>query len=409
MLLRGKKRFLNCLYLVPLLSSFLCCNYVPSVISASLAENQNSKAKLQKRKKELSQQLQKAAQEVHKEAQNKDSLDKQIKLVQNQIDISNGYINSLEQEIEDIEKQIVEIQEKMNEKIEVLKKSLASIYVAGDTSTLDIILGAKDFEDFLDKVDIVRSVSQSIKKLIDELHDDLDKIKQKEHDLQEDKKEKEKESESLEQSKENLQKLFDESEKLLADLQDSEHQVKQEIDENDAEIKAIDAQIQKYYEEQRRREEEARKRAQEESKPLVVADKPIEHAGGFIWPVPGFSKITSGYTDTESRAHMHGAIDIAGRGVYGAKIVASGSGKVILANTDGRGGGYGNYVVIDHGKGVSTLYGHMSNVTVRVGQSVITGQQIGNVGSTGYSTGPHLHFEYRKNGIRRNPREILVY
>lgn len=409
MLLRGKKRFLNCLYLVPILSAFLCCNCVPSVICASLAENQNSRAQLQKRKKELSQQLQKAAQEVHKEAQNKDSLNKQIKLVQNQIDISNGYINSLEQEIEDIEKQIVEIQDKMNEKIEVLKKSLASIYVAGDTSTLDIILGAKDFEDFLDKVDIVRSVSQSIKKLIDELHEDLDKIKQKEHDLQEDKKEKEKESESLEQSKENLQKLFDESEKLLADLQDSEHQVKQEIDENDAEIKAIDAQIQKYYEEQRRREEEARKRAQEESKPLVVADKPIEHAGGFIWPVPGFSKITSGYTDTESRSHMHGAIDIAGRGVYGAKIVASGSGKVILANTDGRGGGYGNYVVIDHGKGISTLYGHMSNVTVRVGQNVITGQQIGNVGSTGHSTGPHLHFEYRKSGVRRNPREILVY
>lgn len=409
MLLRGKKRFLNCLYLVPILSAFLCCNCVPSVICASLAENQNSRAQLQKRKKELSQQLQKAAQEVHKEAQNKDSLNKQIKLVQNQIDISNGYINSLEQEIEDIEKQIVEIQDKMNEKIEVLKKSLASIYVAGDTSTLDIILGAKDFEDFLDKVDIVRSVSQSIKKLIDELHEDLDKIKQKEHDLQEDKKEKEKESESLEQSKENLQKLFDESEKLLADLQDSEHQVKQEIDENDAEIKAIDAQIQKYYEEQKRREEEARKRAQEESKPLVVADKPIEHAGGFIWPVPGFSKITSGYTDTESRSHMHGAIDIAGRGVYGAKIVASGSGKVILANTDGRGGGYGNYVVIDHGKGISTLYGHMSNVTVRVGQNVITGQQIGNVGSTGHSTGPHLHFEYRKSGVRRNPREILVY
>lgn len=409
MLLRGKKRLLNCLYLVPILSAFLCCNCVPSVICASLAENQNSRAQLQKRKKELSQQLQKAAQEVHKEAQNKDSLDKQIKLVQNQIDISNGYINSLEQEIEDIEKQIVEIQNKMNEKIEILKKSLASIYVAGDTSTLDIILGAKDFEDFLDKVDIVRSVSQSIKKLIDELHDDLNRIKQKEHDLQEDKKEKEKESKSLEQSKESLQGLLDESEKLLADLQDSEHQVKQELDENDAEIKAVDAQIQRYYEEQRRREEEARRRAQEGSEPPTGTDKPIEYTGGFVWPVPGFSKITSGYNDTESRAHMHGAIDIAGRGVYGSKIVASGSGKVILVNKDGRGGGYGNYVIIDHGKGISTLYGHMSNVTVKVGQNVNAGQQIGNVGSTGRSTGPHLHFEYRKNGVRRNPREILVY
>lgn len=411
MLLRGKnKRLLNSISFALSIAIFSGYSFATNVLSASLAENKNSKAQLQKRKRELSRELQKASEDVRKEAQNKDALDKQIKVVQNQIDVSNSYINALDKEIQEIETQIEEIKANMKEKIAILKKSLSSIYVAGDTSTLDIILGAKDFEDFLDKIDIVRSVSGTMQKLIDELQADLDKIKQKEHDLQEDKKEQEEENKNLEKSRISLQDLLDKSEALLAKLEDSEKKVKREIDQNDEEIKAVDAQIQKYYEEQKRKEEEARRLAQQQKKYAAVSeDIPVVYKGGFIWPVPGFSKITSGYTDTESRAHMHGAIDIAGRGVYGAKIVASSSGKVILANTDGRGGGYGNYVVIDHGNGVSTLYGHMSNVTVKVGQVVSGGQQIGNVGSTGFSTGPHLHFEYRVHGVRRNPREILNY
>ena len=122
--------------------------------------------------------------------------------------------------------------------------------------------------------------------------------------------------------------------------------------------------------------------------------------------------ISSGFSDTQNRSHVHGAIDIAGRGIYGANIVASAAGKVIMVNSvvnsQGQGGGgYGKFVVIDHGNGISTLYGHMSGVAVSKGQSVSQGQVIGNVGSTGFSTGPHLHFEYRVNGVRRNPLEIV--
>ncbi len=127
----------------------------------------------------------------------------------------------------------------------------------------------------------------------------------------------------------------------------------------------------------------------------------------FVWPVPGYKTITSGFNDKEKRTHIHGAIDISGKGIYDAKVVASGEGKVIVANTDSWGGGYGKYVVIDHGDGENTLYGHMSKVTVKTGESVSAGQKIGNVGNTGLSECPHLHFEYRINGVRTNPACIL--
>lgn len=123
----------------------------------------------------------------------------------------------------------------------------------------------------------------------------------------------------------------------------------------------------------------------------------------YIWPVPGFHYISSSYSDTINRNSMHGAIDISGSKIYGAKIVAVSDGKVVQANTSGWGGGYGTFLTIDHGNNKSTLYAHMSGITVRVGSSVKRGQVIGYVGNTGSSSGPHLHFETRLNGKKYNP------
>ena len=114
--------------------------------------------------------------------------------------------------------------------------------------------------------------------------------------------------------------------------------------------------------------------------------------------------ITSNFNDTYQRSVPHGAIDIAGSNIYGAPVVASASGTVQYA---GPCGGYGNRVVINHGGGISTLYGHMSSIAVSAGQAISQGQVIGNVGSTGFSTGPHLHFEYRVDGVRKDPLDMF--
>jgi len=127
--------------------------------------------------------------------------------------------------------------------------------------------------------------------------------------------------------------------------------------------------------------------------------------GRMTWPVPGFTRVTSGFG---MRTHpifggrrMHTGVDIAGAGINGAAVVAAGDGKVIAV---GWRGGYGNTIIIDHGDGVTTLYAHLQgNIQVSIGQQVTAGQRIGSVGSTGNSTGPHLHWEVRVNGQPRNP------
>ncbi len=121
-------------------------------------------------------------------------------------------------------------------------------------------------------------------------------------------------------------------------------------------------------------------------------------AAGMVWPVSG--TLTSGFGQRWGR--MHEGIDIAG--ASGTPIAAAAAGTVIVA---GWNGGYGNMVVVDHGGGISTAYGHMSSLAVSVGQSVGQGTVVGGMGTTGHSTGVHLHFEVRVNGAATNPLAYL--
>lgn len=121
--------------------------------------------------------------------------------------------------------------------------------------------------------------------------------------------------------------------------------------------------------------------------------------GSFMWPVPHTTNITS-YMEWRW-GRMHNGIDIAGGDDYGQPFVASDGGTVIWAGDDG--GGYGNYVMIDHGNGYVTVYGHASELCCSTGDYVSQGQTIGYIGSTGNSTGPHLHFEVRLNGEYMDP------
>ena len=327
--------------------------------------------------------------------------------MQEKIDTSNNYINQLSNQILEIEGHITEIEKEIEQKADLLREALVMMYKAGDASTLDIVLGAKDFSDFLEKTDIVKSVSDTVKEIIDSLNEKSAELEKEKSSIDNIKKQQEEENVTLEKNRGELQTLLSESEELLSQYKNSEEKTKQQIGENEAAIKAADDEIRRYYEEQRRREQEELARRNSKGQKLGFAlgtASRVVNQGGFIWPVPGFSRISSNFYDTEGRRSMHGAIDIAGSGgrpIYGANVVASGSGTVIKVTHSNA--GYGNNIVVDHGNGMSTRYSHLSAIAVSNGQKVSRGQVIGQVGSTGFSTGPHLDFTFMVNGIKQNP------
>lgn len=135
--------------------------------------------------------------------------------------------------------------------------------------------------------------------------------------------------------------------------------------------------------------------------PNVSAEGDGVVTGKFIWPLPSCKMVSSGYGYRNGR--YHAGVDISGNGVYGKEILAADGGTVVEVNPSGWGGGYGLYVIIDHGGGYRTVYAHCSSINVRVGQKVSQGQLIARAGNSGNSSGAHLHFEIRVNGQSVNP------
>lgn len=132
---------------------------------------------------------------------------------------------------------------------------------------------------------------------------------------------------------------------------------------------------------------------------IVGTQQSYTGTGNFTWPVPSCYEVSSHYKWRWGR--QHSGIDIAGSGIYGQDIVASDAGTVVWAGWDSS--GYGNYVIIDHGNGYETLYGHCSSVYVSIGDKVSRGDTIAAVGATGNVTGTHLHFEIWDNGVKVDP------
>lgn len=184
----------------------------------------------------------------------------------------------------------------------------------------------------------------------------------------------------------------------LAELEESVTQAQREIDEAVAELER-----QKAEEEAARRAEEAAKGGGSGGESGGGSGGTVYSTGSFIWPVPSCTTITSRFGPryhpvTGLYQSTHTGLDIGAS--YGAAIQAADSGEVFVAGVKG---GYGNCVMLDHGNGYYTLYGHMSSIAVSVGQVVSQGDTVGYVGSTGVSTGPHCHFEIRINGDPTDP------
>ena len=315
-----------------------------------------------------------------------ENLQTQITTVNNQITAANAEIKEIEEEIAAKDREIDKSKEKFKER-------MRAIYISGDmTGGLEVILCSDGVEEFISNTVYLEAMAKYDQGLIDELVNDKQGYQDKKAQVEEHKKEIDAQKIELAKKKTELDAQQKEAEELMKQIKADEEAYKRKQAEIDLEMAkaraALDALI---------------------NQNTANSQNTEYYGGSFGWPTPGYKRITSPYgprtytLNGKKVSSYHRGIDIGAPS--GAKIAASNGGTVVTSAYNA--GGYGNYVILDHGGGKMTVYGHMSKRMVSVGQSVTKGQQIGKVGSTGRSTGPHLHFEIRVNGTAVNPINYL--
>lgn len=316
-----------------------------------------------------------------------------IKALQTKVDSLNNQIAQTTQEIkntenkiakkkEDIKKKQEEIQKKkdeIQEREKGLDERLVVMYKNGSIGFVDVLMGSNSISEFVSNVEMIQKIYENDVEILKILEQEHKKLEEEE------------------------KKLEEERQQLIVIQEDLKVQV-EKLDGQKEELKTQKAELDKKKKTLEAKDAELKRDADNlisEIKRLQDSQRVYE-GGTFTWPVPSSHYISSSFG---SRLHpiyhtwrMHTGTDIAAS--YGANIVAAASGKVIMSSWYG---GYGNCVMIDHGSGMVTLYGHCSSRLVSAGQEVSRGQVIALVGSTGNSTGNHCHFEVRINGQYVNP------
>ena len=329
--------------------------------------------------------------DISKINDNISELSDKIDDLQNEIDDLNDKISENEKEIEEKEKEV-------EKKQELLKKRLVSMYKTGGTSYINVLLGSSSTIDMIVTYDAVDDIAKADTNLIDSIKSEKTNLEGKKQELENNKTEVDSKKKILDTEQSSLSAKKVEKQEKVAQLSESEQKTQKEIDTYNEQIREVNNQLAAIA-------KAATKKSSSKSK---SSSAKIYTGGKFTWPCPSYTRI-SNYFGYRSAAETHGIGSTNHKGIdmaapYGSNIIAAGSGEVILASYKG---GYGNCVMIDHGGGIVTLYGHASSICCSVGQSVKTGDVIAKVGSTGNSTGNHLHFSVLVNGTYVNPASYL--
>ncbi len=318
-------------------------------------------------------------------------LDKRNTALMEEIDILNAQIS-------ETTTRIAVNEEKEKEQYDLFCRQVRKEEERGTISYWSVLFKATGFADLLSRLDFVNEVMDYDQKVINDLRETRQKLKEDRAALEEQKAE-------LEAAKAELEEQIAEAEALLAEYSRQEGAIEKMHAAEEAAAAQIEKEI-KEAEERRRREEEERRKREEDNTPSPI-DVPGS-SGGYIWPSNDSWLVTSPVGARVSPGGIgstnHQGIDIGAH--YGTNILASKSGVVLLACWYG---GYGNCVIVQHGSGgYYTTYAHMSRILVYEGQEVSQGQVLGLVGSTGNSTGPHLHFEIHEAGVVKNPLDYFT-
>lgn len=352
-----------------------------------------------------------------------DNLNNQMNIINEQVDAVKATIASLQKESKEIGGEIAETKVKIKEAEKNVKISYANLserlesaYVTGNDSTLKILLGADSIATFLTRLEFMKRVSENDAQLINSFKAEIEVLKVTRSSLEErsmvlaDKEAQIKtENEALFEKQAELQKTKQALDSTISELEGQYSSIQSyisKLDQNSAAYKNLIA---------KQEQEEAAAEAQIQA--IISANASTSNSGnssivaedGYICPIKYSNRYISsyfGWRNLWGKQNYHGGVDIAGGGIYGQPIYAARSGKVIktdnyMTTT------YGKYFIIDHGDGYITLYAHCSKIAVTEGQYVKQGQVVGYVGDTGNVSGPHLHFEVRKDNVRQNPLDYI--
>ena len=314
-----------------------------------------------------------------------------------------GEISQKEEEIAQARVRLQEAKTVEAHQYDTMKLRIKYMYENGETSFMDSIVRSQSISELLNRAEYVSQIAEYDRRMLREYAAAKEAVRAEEETLS-----KEHEAllgmqESTEAKQASVQKLLSTKKAELAAFQTKIASAQSEIDQYEADIKAQEDEMKKIEAEMKRREEEARKKAAEAGKTYTVSN--LGNIS-FKWPCPSSSRITSQFGDrespTEGASSNHKGIDIGAS--TGSAIVAAADGEVVISTYSYSAG---NYIMIDHGGGVSTVYMHCSQLLVSKGAKVTKGQTIAKVGSTGYSTGPHLHFGIRSGGSYVNPQKYV--
>ncbi len=385
-----KKKWIAIVALI-VVAAFLIMAVLPMAtnMSASAAYDISSKknqlSSLASQKSKIQSEINAIKNDKSNEMAYKDKLEQDIDLTEQEIKTLNALISDYETQITEKQAEIDELQIKLDNQIAQFKTRVRVMYEDGESSYLEVLLESTSYFAFLTRMEFVTSIMERDNRLIDDMKATSAQLKAAKEELETSLQETESAKAQIVEKQRELEQRSAESQAIIDKLTNDEAYLKEQYSIAEKEANQVQAEIDRILAQQKK----------------TQAAK--EYVGGvFGWPLPGHSTISSSFGmrfhPTLKVYKLHTGVDISAP--RGTKIVAANSGTVITSTMNGA---YGNYVVIDHGGGRTTLYAHMSSRSVSVGQTVSKGQQIGLVGSTGYATGNHLHFEVRINGSLVNP------
>lgn len=325
-------------------------------------------------------------------------LDGDLSEIEQKIATYTELISTKEFEIATTQTELEEAKAREQQQYETMKKRIKFMYEkGGNSSYAEMLLTSTSFADFLNKAEFISKITAYDKRMLNDYIATKEEIQDKENTLIA-------QEEELQSAKEAAQNEQDAMETLIATKEEEITAYETDISNKEAAVAEYEAMIAE--QDQIIKDLEAaiaaeKKRLEEENRKAITYD-----GGKFKWPAPSYKRISDDYGNrihpTLGTQQFHNGIDMAAPS--GSPILAAYDGEVIAASYSST---MGNYVMIDHGDGIITIYMHASSIGVSNGQTVKKGQQIGCVGSTGRSTGPHLHFSVRKNGSYVSPWNYL--